>query len=130
VRSTRHPANRPLLITEAPVNVDDEFDHRRKRYLLMMTIRALCIVGAATTFNFSGWLAAAFVVAAAALPWAAVLIANDRPPKQEMRFRRFVGADVGPHPDELTGRVDGDSTEQAMPGEHDEPRRNPFIIDL
>lgn len=89
---SRHPDNRPLLITEAPVNVDDEFDHRRKRYLVMMSLRAVCIVGAATTFQISGWLAAAFVVAAAVLPWAAVLIANDRPPKKELRFRRFVGS--------------------------------------
>jgi hypothetical protein len=82
--------DQPALITEAPVNNDDEFDRRRKRYLVMMTIRAACIVGAATTFQFSGWLAAAFVVAALVLPWSAVLIANDRPPKQELRFRRFI----------------------------------------
>lgn len=87
---SRHPDDRPVLITEAPVNVDDEFDHRRKRYLVMMTLRAACIVGAASTFQLSGWLAAAFVAAAAVLPWAAVLIANDRPPKKELQFRRFV----------------------------------------
>ena len=96
MRPTREHSERPVLITEAPVNADVEFDHRRKRYLLMMIIRALCIVGAATTFHISGWLAALFVVAAAVLPWAAVLLANDRPAKQELRFRRFAGSDVAP----------------------------------
>ncbi|MFL6162337.1 MAG: DUF3099 domain-containing protein [Jatrophihabitantaceae bacterium] len=86
---SRHP-DRPILITEAPINVDDEYNRRRKRYLIMMTIRALCIIGAATTFTYSGWLAAAFVAAALVLPWSAVLIANDRPPKQALRFRRFL----------------------------------------
>ncbi|MDQ2838211.1 MAG: DUF3099 domain-containing protein [Actinomycetota bacterium] len=100
-RPSRNPADRPALITEAPVNLDDEFDRRRKRYLLMMGIRAACIVGAATTVQFSGWLAALFVAAALVLPWAAVLIANDRPPKQEMRFRRFVDGSRTDH-QELT----------------------------
>jgi Protein of unknown function (DUF3099) len=93
VRPSRDHGDRPILITEAPVNADDEFDHRRKRYLLMMALRAVCIVGAASTFSLSGWLAAGFVAAALVLPWSAVLIANDRPPKQELRFRRFVGVD-------------------------------------
>jgi len=89
-RRHRLRSEQPFLITEAPVNTDDEFDRRRKRYLIMMTIRAACIVGAASTFRLSGWLAAGFVVAALVLPWSAVLIANDRPPKQELRFRRFI----------------------------------------
>jgi Protein of unknown function (DUF3099) len=92
VRPSRNHSDRPILITEAPVNADDEFEHRRKRYLVMMALRAVCIIGAASTFSISGWIAAAFVAAALVLPWSAVLIANDRPPKQELRFRRFVGA--------------------------------------
>jgi hypothetical protein len=90
VRPSSRSSDRPVLITEAPINVDDEYNRRRKRYLIMMIIRALCIIGAATTFTYSGWLAAAFVAAALVLPWMAVLIANDRPPKQEVRFRRFL----------------------------------------
>jgi hypothetical protein len=118
----RHPrrTEQPILITEAPVNSDDEFDRRRKRYLVMMVIRAACIVGAATTFRLSGWLAAAFVAAALVLPWSAVLIANDRPPKQELRFRRFVG-EAGRPPKELL-----EAAEPVATREH--PR--PPIIDL
>lgn len=90
VRPSKNNADRPILITEAPVNADEEFEHRRRRYLVMMSLRAVCIIGAASTFSLSGWIAAGFVAAALVLPWSAVLIANDRPPKQELRFRRFV----------------------------------------
>jgi len=106
----------PPLITEAPVNNDDEYDRRRKRYLVMMGIRAVCIVGAATTFRLSGWLAAAFVVAALVLPWSAVLIANDRPPKQELRFRRFI--------------PDGNRPKELPPTEPEPEPARPRIIDL
>jgi Protein of unknown function (DUF3099) len=119
--SSRHP-DRPILITEAPINVDDEYNRRRKRYLIMMIIRALCIIGAATTFTYSGWLAAAFVAAALVLPWSAVLIANDRPPKQALRFRRFLpGRHVG---NELTARSDGSTPDGSSPdGRHDRQPR-------
>jgi hypothetical protein len=62
----------------------------------MMLGRAVCVVGAVLTFHFSGWLAAAFLVGAAVLPWAAVLLANNRPAKQALRFRRFLPAANGP----------------------------------
>ena len=102
---SRHP-DRPILITEAPVNVDDEYNQRRRKYLIMMIIRALCIIGAATTFTHYGWLAAAFVAAALVLPWSAVLIANNRPPKQAVRFRRFLPGAFGNR--ELTAGSTGD----------------------
>lgn len=128
MRTSSRRSDRPILITEAPVNADDEYDRRRKRYLIMMTIRALCIIGAACTFSISGWLAAAFVAAAAVLPWSAVLIANDRPPKQELRFRRFL---PDPHGDrelpagsqQPVGQEAGGS---AAPSDEPPPR----IIDL
>jgi hypothetical protein len=106
VRGSRHHTERPVLITEARISGDEEFDRRRKRYLLMMLIRALCIVAAALTFHLSGWLAAAFVVGALVLPWTAVLLANDRPPKEGVRFRRFLGGTRHPGPRELTSATD------------------------
>ncbi len=122
MRLSRSPSDRPILITEAPVNADDEYDRRRKRYLVMMALRAVCIVGAASTFTLSGWLAAGFVAAALVLPWSAVLIANDRPPKQELRFRRFVGGQQAQR--QLTP---GRPAEPAA--EPDEPSQ-PRIIDI
>jgi hypothetical protein len=119
---SRHP-DRPILITEAPVNADDEYNQRRKRYLIMMIIRALCVIGAASTFQYSGWLAAAFVAAAVVLPWSAVLIANNRPPKQALKFRRFL---PGNGHDELTAGGDDGRPDTEPPAEQPSPR----IIDL
>jgi hypothetical protein len=124
VRPSKNHSDRPILITEAPVNVDDEFEHRRRRYLLMMTLRAVCIIGAASTFSISGWIAAGFVAAALVLPWSAVLIANDRPPKQELRFRRFVaGGDRAQRRLPSGQPPDGDLTESP---ESPQPR----VIDI
>ena len=120
--TSRNP-DRPVLITEAPINVDDEYNSRRKRYLIMMIIRALCVIGAASTFQYSGWLAAAFIPAALVLPWAAVLIANNRPPKQALKFRRFLPGGDGRH--ELTVGTDPASGDQAGERTAGEQARQP-----
>jgi hypothetical protein len=86
-----------VLITEARRSIDEEFSSRRRRYLIMMAGRAVCVIAAVLVYNVSIWLAGLFLVGAAVLPWAAVLIANDRPAKQAVRFRRFLpGEHVGP----------------------------------
>lgn len=56
----------------------------------MMGIRALCVLGAATTYHVSMILAMTFVVAGLVLPWCAVLIANDRPAKRRKPDLRYV----------------------------------------
>jgi hypothetical protein len=77
-----------VLITTAPESSDDEYDRRRKKYAIMMGIRALCVIAAASTYRVSVLLALVFIVGGAVLPWCAVLIANDGPPKKR-------GAKVG-----------------------------------
>ena len=92
----RHPRDdQPVLITDAPESRDDEFDRRRKRYALMMAARALCVIAAAVTYQISWLLALALVVGGTVLPWCAVIIANDRPPKKARRMmqRRVGGPD-------------------------------------
>ncbi|HEY3479238.1 MAG TPA: DUF3099 domain-containing protein [Streptomyces sp.] len=49
---------------------------------------------------------AIFVVGAVALPWMAVLIANDRPPKKALKVHRFGGH---PDPDRAITSSTGDS---------------------
>jgi hypothetical protein len=89
----RNPRDdQPVLITDAPENRDDEFDRRRKRYAVMMATRALCVIAAAVTYQISWILALALVVGGTVLPWCAVIIANDRPPKKARRMmRRHIG---------------------------------------
>jgi hypothetical protein len=80
----RSRADEPVLITSAPENSDDEYNRRRKKYAIMMGLRALAVIAAASTYRFSLWLALGFVVAGMVLPWCAVIIANDGPAKKRM----------------------------------------------
>jgi hypothetical protein len=83
----------PVLITEAEPSLDDQLATRRNKYLLMMLTRIVCLIAAAVFYR-TPWLLAVFVAGAVVLPWMAVLIANDRPPKKALRVNRYGG-----HPD-------------------------------
>jgi Flp pilus assembly protein TadB len=78
----RSRSEEPVLITTAPQSPDDEYDRRRAKYAILMTLRAVCVIAAATTYRVSIWLALAFVVGGMVLPWCAVIIANDRPARK------------------------------------------------
>ena len=80
----RRHAPDAAVITTAAQSSEAEFKHRQRRYAVMMSVRALCVVLAALTYHVSVWLALAFVVGGAALPWCAVVLANDRPPKKRV----------------------------------------------
>lgn len=85
---SRAREDHPALITTAPQASGDEYEHRRKKYAILMATRAVAILLAACTYRVSIYLALGLVIAGAVLPWCAVLIANDRPPK---RRRAFLG---------------------------------------
>ncbi len=72
----------PALITTAHAPADNEYDRRRKKYAVMMSLRALAVLGAALTYQVSVLLALGFIAAGVVLPWCAVLIANDGPAKK------------------------------------------------
>jgi Flp pilus assembly protein TadB len=78
----RSQDDQPMLITSAPPSSDDEYDARRKKYAIMMGLRALCVIAAASVYHVSVAFAIALAIAGVVLPWCAVLIANDRPPKR------------------------------------------------
>jgi threonine/homoserine/homoserine lactone efflux protein len=78
------------LITEAQPSLDDQFRSRRKRYAIMMATRAVCLVLAAVCYRIV-WLMAIFAIGAAVLPWMAVLMANDGPPKKAAKANRRAG---------------------------------------
>jgi uncharacterized membrane protein len=83
----------PVLITEAEPSLDEQLAARRNKYLLMMLTRIVCLIAAAVFYQ-NPWLLAVFVTGAVVLPWMAVLIANDRPPKKAAKVNRYGG-----HPD-------------------------------
>lgn len=80
--SRRSPEPRPVLITDAQQSRIDEHNARRRRYTITMGARVLCLI-AAGIFYHTVWLMGILVGLACVLPWMAVMIANDRPPKKK-----------------------------------------------
>ena len=65
------------LVTQAQRPLSEDIRYRQRRYLIMMSIRALCFVIALVMFvNHAGWLTAIPAVGAIFLPYFAVVMAN------------------------------------------------------
>ena len=106
----RTQAQEPVLITSAPESSEDEYDRRRKKYAIMMSLRAVCVIAAASTYRVSIWLALAFVVGGMVLPWCAVIIANDGPVKKRVpapQYRPGLGTERALPPGDDGRTVDG-----------------------
>lgn len=90
----------PVLITEAAPSLLEQHEARKRRYVITMAVRAVCLV-LATVFYQVLWVMAVFAILAIVLPWIAVMVANDRPPKKSLNAHRF--------------RADPDTTSLATP---------------
>ena len=95
----RRPA--PVVITEAQESPQAQLRSRQIKYAVMMGIRAVCLLIAALVVGLEVPHAALWagicIVGMVALPWMAVLIANDRPPKKASRFTtRLRGGEPDP----------------------------------
>ena len=88
----RRPERTPSLITDAPRSPEQELRSRQTRYVVMMLIRTLCLViGGILVSVGAPWLPLWLSLCAGGmviLPWLAVILANDRPPKDKHRLRR------------------------------------------
>ncbi len=84
---------RPVLITKAAPPYEEEHRQRVRKYLTLMSLRVPALVFAAVAYNLwhNGWISLLIVAASIPLPWIAVLIANDRPPRRAEEPRRFDG---------------------------------------
>ncbi|APU19684.1 putative DUF3099 family protein [Actinoalloteichus sp. GBA129-24] len=78
----------PILITEAAPSHEAEHARRRRKYSIMMSVRLACVIAAALTYQI-WWLALGFLLLSIPLPWMAVLIANDAPPRKREDVNRF-----------------------------------------
>ena len=79
----------PVLITDAARSQQDELRSRQRRYVIMMGTRAGCLILGAILISTKPpllpvWLGLC-VLGMVFLPWAAVLLANDRAPKKKSR---------------------------------------------
>ncbi|MEO9328652.1 DUF3099 domain-containing protein [Gordonia aurantiaca] len=85
-----------FLITDARDSLEAQHRARVRKYLIMMAFRvpALLIAGIVYSATGSGMLALAIVAISIPLPWMAVLIANDRPPRKRGEHPNYLyGAD-------------------------------------
>ncbi|MDG3016574.1 DUF3099 domain-containing protein [Speluncibacter jeojiensis] len=82
---------RPVLITEAQASFEEQQRARIRKYSIMMGVRipALVLAALAYTTWHNGWIALAIIAVSIPLPWMAVLIANDRPPRTKDEPRRY-----------------------------------------
>jgi hypothetical protein len=82
---------RPVLITAAATSYEEQHRARVRKYLTLMAFRIPALILAAVAYGawHNGLISLAIVAASIPLPWMAVLIANDRPPRSADEPRRF-----------------------------------------
>jgi hypothetical protein len=82
---------RPILITAAAPSYEVQHRRRVRKYLTIMSFRIPALLLAALAYGMwhNGLISLAIVAASIPLPWVAVLIANDRPPRRADEPRRF-----------------------------------------
>jgi Protein of unknown function (DUF3099) len=82
---------RPVLITRAAQPYEEQHRERVRKYLTIMSFRVPALVFAAGAYGLwhNGLISLAILIASIPLPWIAVLIANDRPPRKAEEPRRY-----------------------------------------
>lgn len=82
---------RPVLITAAAPSYEQQHRERVRKYLTLMAFRIPALVLAAVAYGLwhNGLISLLIVAASVPLPWMAVLIANDRPPRGVDEPRRY-----------------------------------------
>jgi hypothetical protein len=85
---------RPVLITRAAPAYEEEHRARVRKYLTIMSFRVPALLLAAGAYGLwhNGLISLAILIASVPLPWIAVLIANDRPPRRSEEPRRYDAA--------------------------------------
>jgi hypothetical protein len=81
----------PVLITDAAVSRQQEHAARKRRYVITMGVRALSLVAAAVVYSSTHivWLVLVLAGLGTVLPWIAVVMANDGPPKSRRPVSRY-----------------------------------------
>ncbi|ART70835.1 hypothetical protein BTO20_21890 [Mycobacterium dioxanotrophicus] len=82
---------RPILITRAAPAYEEQHRARVRKYLTLMAFRIPALLLAALAYNLwgNGLISLAIILVSVPLPWMAVLIANDRPPRKAEEPRRY-----------------------------------------
>ncbi|MFV0494408.1 DUF3099 domain-containing protein [Mycobacterium sp.] len=85
---------RPVLITGAATSYEEQHRARVRKYLTLMSFRIPAIILASVAYGLwhNGLISLLIIVASIPLPWIAVLVANDRPPRSADEPRRYSDA--------------------------------------
>ena len=89
--------SRPVLITRAAPAYEEQHRQRVRKYLTLMAFRIPALILAAVAYNIweNGLISLAIILVSVPLPWMAVLIANDRPPRRAEEPRRYQASGNG-----------------------------------
>lgn len=84
-------SGRPVLITDAETSFEEQHRARVRKYMMIMSVRIPALVLAAVAYSAwaNPWISLAIIGVSIPLPWIAVLIANDRPPRTNDEPRRY-----------------------------------------
>ncbi|GIE84257.1 DUF3099 domain-containing protein [Actinoplanes regularis] len=126
----------PVVITSAARSPSDQLRSREIRYVTMMSVRAGCLILGGVLVSVRPpllpvWLTLC-AIAMVLLPWMAVLIANDGPPKtkaerladaaaREQRQMALAEPSAEPTPEPVT--IDSDIVDPDVAGPDEEHRR-------
>jgi hypothetical protein len=82
---------RPVLITRAAPAYEEQQRERIRKYVTLMACRVPALILAAVAYGIweNGLISLAIILVSVPLPWMAVLIANDRPPRRAEEPRRY-----------------------------------------
>jgi len=82
---------RPVLITGAAPSYEVQYRQRVRRYVTLMAFRVPALILAAVAYGVwhNGLISLLILAVSIPLPWMAVLIANDRPPRRAEEARRY-----------------------------------------
>src|SRR5947208_15542831 len=91
---------RPVLITRAAASFEEQHRARVRKYLTLMfwRIPALILAAVADGIWENGLISPAIIPVAVPLPWMAVRIANDRPPRPAEEPGRYDSRRIPPFP--------------------------------
>jgi len=123
--------SRVEVITGAERSPADQLRHRQWQYFGLMMLRVVCLIVAAILVSLEVPYALVWVLILTAgmvlFPWIAVMVANDRPPREENRFStrlrrapaaaRALASPGGSHPD-------ADAGERTATGQPERPELN------
>ncbi|MFZ2178497.1 MAG: DUF3099 domain-containing protein [Rhodococcus sp. (in: high G+C Gram-positive bacteria)] len=83
--------DKPVLITEAAQSIEEQHRARVRKYLIIMSFRFPALIFSAAAYGIWGnaLISVAIIAGSIPLPWIAVLIANDRPPRTKDEPSRY-----------------------------------------